>query len=83
LSKVSTFVAIAPNNGSHITVQKVRKLGQLWRARTGHMDNMNAYDNYAQVPLSIVATAGRALAGWSHPKVPEVIPKFLIDKAVW
>jgi hypothetical protein len=45
-------------------------------ARTGHRDNQNAYDNYAQVPLTIVATAGRVLAGWSFPKTPEVIPCF-------
>jgi hypothetical protein len=39
-------------------------------ARTGHTDNQNAYDNYAQVPLSVVAKAGRVLAGWSFPKQP-------------
>jgi hypothetical protein len=33
-------------------------------ARSGHTENHNAYNNYAQVPLSIVATGGRALAGW-------------------
>jgi hypothetical protein len=43
-------------------------------ARTGHSDNQNAYDNYAQVPTSIVATGGRKLAGWPSPKVQEVIP---------
>jgi hypothetical protein len=37
-------------------------------ARTGHTDNQNAYNNYAQVPFSIVATAVRVLAGWSFPK---------------
>jgi hypothetical protein len=45
-------------------------------ARSGHTENHNAYNNCAQVPLSIVATGGRALAGWSHPKKPEVIPMF-------
>jgi hypothetical protein len=45
-------------------------------ARSGHTENNNAYDNYAQVPMGIVATGGRAIAGWSHPKVPEVILTF-------
>jgi hypothetical protein len=45
-------------------------------ARSGHTENHNAYNYYAQVPFSIVATGGRALAGWSHPKEPEVIPTF-------